>query len=229
MTPTVSSVTSTSPAATSSSNTTSSAATTGFGSNFNTFLKLLTTQLKNQNPTSPLDTNQFTQQLVQFAQVEQSISTNDKLSSLVSMQTSDQAISALPLVGKTIQFNGNSTVLPDGGSAKFSYSLPSTASQSVITITNAQGQVVWRGAGSTDAGSHDFTWNGKNPAGVVQPPGTYTMDVSAQAADKSAVTAKIAAYGKVDGVQIQNNAAVLAIGGMQIPVTKLLSISGAAT
>ena len=229
MTPTVSSVTSTSPAATSSSNTTSSAATTGFGSNFNTFLKLLTTQLKTQNPTSPLDTNQFTQQLVQFAQVEQSISTNDKLSSLVSMQTSDQAISALPLVGKTVQFDSNSTVLPDGGSAKFSYFLPSTASQAVITITNAQGQVVWRGAGSTDAGSHDFTWDGKNSAGVVQPPGTYTMDVSAQAADKSAITATIAAYGKVDGVQIQNNAAVLAIGGMQIPVTKLLSISGAAT
>src|SRR5690242_8710914 len=125
MTPTVSSVSSTSPAATSSSSTTS-AATTGFGSNFNTFLTLLTTQLKAQDPTSPLDTNQFTQQLVQFAQVEQSISTNDKLSSLVSMQTSDQAISALPLVGKTVQFDCNSTVLPDGGSAKFSYSLPST-------------------------------------------------------------------------------------------------------
>jgi len=230
MTPTVSSVTSTSPAATSSSSTTTSAsATTGFGSNFNTFLTLLTTQLKAQDPTSPLDTNQFTQQLVQFAQVEQSISTNDKLSSLVSMQTSDQAISALPLVGKTVQFDSNSTVLPDGGSAKFSYSLPSTASQAVITITNAQGQVVWRGAGSTDAGSHDFTWNGKNAAGVVQPPGTYTMDVSAQASDKSAITATVSAYGKVDGVQIQNNAALLAIGGMQIPVTKLLSLSGTAS
>jgi flagellar basal-body rod modification protein FlgD len=223
MTPTVSSVASTSPAATSSSTTTASA-TTGFGNNFNTFLTLLTTQLKAQDPTSPLDTNQFTQQLVQFAQVEQAIDANTKLSSLVSMQTSDQAIGALPLVGKTVQFSGNSTVLPDGGSAQFSYSLPSTASQAVITITNAQGQVVWRGAGSTDAGSHDFTWDGKNAAGVAQPPGTYTMDISAQAADKSAIKATVSAYGKVDGVQIQNNAAVLAIGGMQVPVTNLLSI-----
>src|SRR5690349_19405252 len=110
MTPTISSISSAS-ATTTSSTTSGAAAKTGFGSNFDTFLKLLTTQLKAQDPTSPLDTNQFTQQLVQFAQVEQSINTNDKLSSLVAMQTSNQAISALPLVGKTVQFNSNSTVL----------------------------------------------------------------------------------------------------------------------
>src|SRR5690348_10329698 len=170
MTPTVSSVTSTSPAATSSSSTTA-AAKTGFGSNFNTFLTLLTTQLKNQDPTSPRDTNQFTQQLVQFAQVEQAISTNDKLSSLVPVQASDQAIGALPLVGRTIRFDGNATALTDKGAA-FSYDLPNASAQTVLTVTNAQGQVVWRGLGSTAAGPHDFTWDGKNAAGVVQPPGT---------------------------------------------------------
>jgi flagellar basal-body rod modification protein FlgD len=220
MTPTVSTATA---ATASTAATQQTKSRTGFGDNFDNFLKLLTTQLKNQDPTSPLDTNQFTQQLVQFAQVEQAINTNDKLSSLVSMQTSDQAIGALPLVGKTIRFDSNATALTDKG-ATFSYELPSTSAQTVLTVTNAQGQVVWRGLGSTGAGSHDFTWDGKNSAGVVQQPGTYTLDVSAQAGDQSAIKAVVSAYGKVDSVQIDNNVAVVGIGGLKVPVTKLLSI-----
>jgi flagellar basal-body rod modification protein FlgD len=221
MTPTVSTATAaTTPTAAAQQQ---SKSRTGFGDNFDSFLRLLTMQLKNQDPMSPLDTNQFTQQLVQFAQVEQAISTNEKLSNLVSMQTADQAIGALPLVGKTIRFDGNATALTDKGAA-FSYDLPTASAQTVLTITDAQGQVVWRGLGGTGAGSHDFTWDGKNAAGVVQPPGTYTLDVSAQAKDQSAIKATVSAYGKVDSVQIDKNVAVVGIGGLKVPVTKLLSI-----
>src|SRR5919202_1631309 len=95
------------PAATSSTASTASsvskAATTGFGDNFSSFLTLLTTQLKNQDPMSPLDTNQFTQQLVSFSQVEQAIKTNDKLSALVSYATTSSMASALPLVGNKVE------------------------------------------------------------------------------------------------------------------------------
>src|SRR5213083_902330 len=77
-------------------NTTTDTAT--LASNFSTFLTLLTTQLKNQNPLDPLDTNQFTQQLVQFAGVEQQLKTNDQLTSLVSLQQSAQATQALVYV-----------------------------------------------------------------------------------------------------------------------------------
>src|SRR6185295_18191553 len=82
--------------------------------NFQTFLTLLTTQLKNQNPLDPLDTNQFTQQLVQFAQVEQQLKSNDQLSTLVSLQKTAQSTQALEFVGKTVAVDGASTALANG-------------------------------------------------------------------------------------------------------------------
>src|SRR5258706_11420771 len=88
--------------------TTASTATTGIADNFQTFLTLLTTQLQNQNPLDPLDTNQFTQQLVQFAGVEQQLKTNDQLTTLVSLQQTAQSTQALTFVGKTAW----STALP---------------------------------------------------------------------------------------------------------------------
>src|SRR5882762_3413381 len=86
--------------------TTSSSTSSGvpdFTSNFNTFLTMLTTQLKNQDPLSPLDTSQFTQQLVSFSEVEQQINTNMNLQQLIQLQTTNQAVAAAPLVGQNIQ------------------------------------------------------------------------------------------------------------------------------
>src|SRR5690349_24810600 len=94
-------------AASTGTNTSSTASSnTTLAGNFQTFLTLLTTQLQNQNPLDPLDTNQFTQQLVQFASVEQQLKTNDELSSLVSLQQTTQAAQALGFVGKTAVVNG---------------------------------------------------------------------------------------------------------------------------
>src|SRR3954465_13396221 len=93
------------------SSTSKPTAATGIADNFQTFLTLLTTQLQNQNPLDPLDTNQFTQQLVQFAGVEQQLRTNDQLASLVSLQQTTQATQALGFVGKTAVVDGATTNL----------------------------------------------------------------------------------------------------------------------
>src|SRR5712675_3738500 len=85
--------------------------TPGIADNFQTFLTLLTTQLQNQNPLDPLDTNQFTQQLVQFAGVEQQLKSNDQLSTLVSLQKPAQSTQALTFVGKTAVVDGSTTNL----------------------------------------------------------------------------------------------------------------------
>ena len=97
---------------------------TEIAGNFTTFLQLLTTQLKNQNPLDPLDTNQFTQQLVQFAQVEQQMKSNDQLSSLVSLKKSAQATTALAYVGATVVGDGSTAQLT-GGNANWSLTSPS--------------------------------------------------------------------------------------------------------
>src|SRR5437899_11989431 len=91
----------TTPPTSSSSGSSGSTSDPTVAGNFQSFLTLLTTQLKNQNPLDPLDTNQFTQQLVEFAGVEQQLKTNDGLTSLISLQQTAQSTQALNFVGKT--------------------------------------------------------------------------------------------------------------------------------
>src|SRR5690349_3248080 len=114
---------------------------TEIASNFTTFLQLLTTQLKNQNPLDPLDTNQFTQQLVEFAQVEQQMKSNDQLSSLVSLEKSAQATTALAYVGATVVVDGSTAQLTNRtANWSVNVSRPSTAT---VRITTSTGQKVY--------------------------------------------------------------------------------------
>src|SRR5499427_6671843 len=133
--------------------------------NFQTFLTLLTTQLQNQNPLDPLDTNQFTQQLVQFASVEQQLKTNDELTTLVSLQQTTQATQALGFVGKTAVVNGKTASLSNS-SATWNLNIPSNGNLTV-TIANANGQTVFTNNYQVTAGNDQaFTWNGKSTDGT---------------------------------------------------------------
>src|SRR5580704_9288521 len=121
--------------------TTSASATSGvpaFTSNFNTFLTMLTTQLQHQDPLSPLDTSQFTQQLVSFSEVEQQINTNKNLQQLIQIQNTNQASAATPLVGQTIEYSSATAPLASG-QAGFSYTLPSAASSVNLSVKDANG------------------------------------------------------------------------------------------
>jgi flagellar basal-body rod modification protein FlgD len=217
---------------------TSNSATTGvpdFTSNFNTFLTMLTTQLKNQDPLSPLDTSQFTQQLVSFSEVEQQINTNSNLQQLIQLQNTNQAIAATPLVGQTIEYNSATAPLASG-QAGFAYTLPSAASSVNLLIKDSGGNVVFSSAGNTAAGSHDFVWNGKTSAGVqMADGGQYTLEVVAADATKNAMTATVDSFGVVDGVNINNNStngtsstaggATLDVAGVTVPLSELVAIN----
>src|SRR5208282_1889249 len=100
-----------------------SSASQQLAGNFNTFLQLLTTQLQNQNPLDPLDTNQFTQQLVEFASVEQQINTNTNLQSLINLQQTSEATSALQLVGSTVTISGNAATLSNATNSPATWNL----------------------------------------------------------------------------------------------------------
>src|SRR5471030_1824508 len=153
------------PSSSSSSSGSSAAATSALASsqiagNFQSFLTLLTTQLQNQNPLSPLDTNQFTQQLVEFAGVQQQLNTNDSLATLVSLQQTAQSTQALGFVGKTAVVKGGTAPLTNS-TAAWQVSIPS-ASDVNITIANSTGQAVFSGTYSVAAGNNQpFTWDGK--------------------------------------------------------------------
>jgi flagellar basal-body rod modification protein FlgD len=212
-------------AGTTASNSAGATSTLDFTKNFNTFLTLLTTQLQNQDPLSPMDTNTFTQQLVSFSQVEQQIDTNNNLQSLIGLQTTNESIAALPLVGQQIEYSGASAPL-ENGQAQFSYSLPSTAAQTALQVTDGNGNVVYASTGETAAGDHSFTWNGKTNGGQQLPDGgAYTLQVIATDANKAAITPTINSIGTVDSVSVANNVASFDVGGVSVPIGSLVSVN----
>jgi flagellar basal-body rod modification protein FlgD len=222
--------TSSSGAASSSANGTTNGVL-NFTQNFNTFLTLLTTQLQNQDPLSPMDTDQFTNQLVQFASVEQQINVNSNLKTLIADQSGAEAISALPVVGQTIQYNGNQTVLQNG-QAGFSYTLPTTAASATLQITDASGAVVFSKSISPNAGTQNFIWNGQTSAGAQEPDGgIYKLSIAAASATNAPIIATTTAIGQVTGVSVNNNVADFTIGNstLQIPMNSLVSVLGSSS
>ncbi len=144
--------------------------------NFDTFLQLLTTQLQNQDPLDPLDTNQFTQQLVEFASVEQQVDMNTNMQTLISMQQTTQATSALQLVGSTVTVAGNSATLSNATNSPATWSLStSTPATATVSIASAAGTTAYSGTLSLNAGTQSFTWNGPGQ----QRPGLAGRDLHA--------------------------------------------------
>jgi flagellar basal-body rod modification protein FlgD len=196
--------------------------------NFQTFLSLLTTQLQNQNPLDPLDTNQFTQQLVEFAGVEQQLKTNDSLSSLVSLQQSAQATQALEYVGKTAVVKGNTTFM-NNSSAVWELDVPS-ASTLNITIANSTGQTVYSGTYSANAGNNQpFTWNGQGSDGTQWPDGSYTMTATGQDSNGNNVAITTLVGGPVDSVDLSQSPPLLSIMGQTYTMSQITAIGAGAS
>lgn len=171
--------------------------------NFDNFLKLLTTQLSNQDPLSPLDATQFTTQLAQFSMVEQQINTNKQLSQLIGAQGVNQGSYSVAFLGKMVEAQGSVSELKNG-SAEWGYFLNGNAAGTQIQILDETGQVVRTIPGETTAGFHDLTWDGKNNDGDQLPDGAYTIKVSAVAGDGSPVSAVASAVSQVTGISFSN-------------------------
>lgn len=187
--------------------------------NFSQFLTLLTTQLKNQNPLDPLDTNQFTQQLVQFAQVEQQLKQNDQLATLVSLQKTAQSTAALSFVGESVVVDGSTASLANG-QANWSLNVPKPA-QVTINIRNSTGQNVFTGNYSMLAGINDFTWDGKGANGTQWPSGNYTMTVTAKDTTGQSVAVPTEVEGVVNSADLTKNPPVLQIAGQDFTLDKV--------
>jgi flagellar basal-body rod modification protein FlgD len=220
-------VSGTTPPASSSSSSSSgslnSTASSTLAGNFQTFLTLLTTQLQNQNPLDPLDTNQFTQQLVQFASVEQQLKTNDQLTTLVSLQQTAQSTQALTFVGKTAVVDGSTAALTNS-SATWDVSLPKDSNLSV-SITNSTGQTVFSGNYTVNAGNNQpFVWDGKGTDGTQWPDGQYKMTATAVDTSGNSVAVSTAIQGVVSSVDLTQTPPLLSINGQTYTVNQIKAI-----
>jgi flagellar basal-body rod modification protein FlgD len=187
-----------------------SSSSTGIADNFQSFLLLLTTQLQNQNPMDPLDTNQFTQQLVQFAQVEQQLKSNSQLEALVNIEKTAQSTQALVFVGQTVAVDGSTAHFD--GNATWNFSAPSNSS-ATITITNSAGQTAYTGSFAIGSGNSSFVWDGKGSDGTKWPVGDYKMTVTAKDSNGKDVAISTEVQGTVDSVDLTASPALLSIGG----------------
>ncbi len=212
------------PAGSSTSSGTNGLASQQIAGNFQTFLQLLTTQLQNQNPLDPLDTNQFTQQLVEFAGVEQQLNANSSLQTLVSLQQTAQSTQALQFVGKTAVVNGSTNSLTNS-TATWDLNVPSN-SNVTISIANSAGQTVFTGNYSANAGNNQpFTWNGKGSDGTQWPDGQYTMTATAVDASGNSVGVTSQIQGVVSSVDLTQSPPLLTIAGQTFTVNQIQRIA----
>jgi flagellar basal-body rod modification protein FlgD len=191
--------------------------------NFDAFLLLLTTQLKNQSPLDPLDTNQFTQQLVQFASVEQQLKSNDTLNALLTSSRVSAASTAASFVGMQVTADGTTSRLSNG---KAEWSIdPARNAQVSLIVKDRQGNVVAAQAVAMAAGAQRFAWNGITTTGTRAPDGDYTLSVSARDPAGQSVAVKTEVSGRVDSVDLSGDAAVLMVGSSRVPLANVRSIS----
>lgn len=193
--------------------------------NFNQFLTLLTTQLKNQNPLSPMDTNQFTQQLVQFAQVEQQLKANDRLDAIASSAKDSRTASLSGYIGKTVAADGAASELGSSG-ATWSLSAPRASSRATITIRDSKDNVVGVQTQHLSAGTQDFSWDGRTSSGLKAATGLYTITVDAVDASGQKIIVDTAVGGKIDGIDLSGSTPMLMVGNRRVATSAIKQVSG---
>lgn len=194
-------------------------------SNFQTFLSLLTTQLRNQDPLSPMDSNAFTAQLTQMAGVEQQLLTNDLLTSLLKAQQGDGLTGAAPYIGKDATAVWSATRFEDG-EASWSYELAADATEATLQVLDASGKVMWSGpAPDRTNGLHDFKWDGQTTGGgQVDDGGVYTLKVIAKNGAGKDIDAQVLIRGRVTGVEMYDGTPFVIIGKSIMPVSSLIAL-----
>ena len=195
---------------------------TTIANNFDTFLQLLTTQLKNQNPLDPLDTNQFTQQLVEFSGVEQQLKTNDFLSSLVQANANTTNSNAVNYIGKTVTASGVRSELVNN-KAQWNFNI-SDAATVTVNIKDADGNTVYTEQGAMQAGSGTFTWDGKDNQGNTKPAGTYSISMQAVTAEGKTINVSTETTGTVTGVDFTGSEPVLLVGNSRLNLSGVTSV-----
>lgn len=201
---------------------------TMLASNFETFLSLLTAQLKNQDPLSPVDSNQFTAQLTQMAGVEQQLLTNELLKGMLDAQGGGGLGDAADFIGKEATAAWPATRFQDG-EATWSYELAGNAASATLQVVNGAGQVVWQGeAPSKTTGVHDFTWDGETTTGGDAQDGeVYTLKVVATNAAGDSLDAQVLTRGRVTGVEMYDGEIFLTVGPSVLPMSSVIALEEA--
>ena len=185
---------------------------------YDDFLVLLTTQLKNQDPLSPMDANEFTSQLVQFTGVEQSVNTNQKLDAMLALMRADPLGTGSQYLGQEIEAAGDGIVLGETGTASLGVNLPEGVAAAQVTVLDADGEPLRVLQAAPVAGTQTLTWDGRDATGARVAGGTYTVRVDAVGAAGEPLDASTGVRGTVTGVERRYDSVVLTVGDQEVPL-----------
>lgn len=195
---------------------------TTLAGNFTDFLTLLTTQLQNQDPTSPMDTNAFTTQLVQFALVEQQINANASLETLISLNQGQQVLQAASLIGARVVATSTQIALQDGaGEIRFASDV---ATPTLVTVFDAAGRVIRSEAVQARAGENSWVWNGRNASNAQMPDGAYTVTVVQPQTDGTTKTLDFGTVANVTGARRSGNTMQVQLGALGVGLDAVISV-----
>jgi flagellar basal-body rod modification protein FlgD len=209
-----------------SSSSSSSAITTQsqYNTAYTQFLQMLTTELQNQDPTSPMDATQFTNQLVSFSQLEQQLQTNASLTTLVADQQSNALSSTLGYLGHNILASGDSVELDGKSASTIYYTLPSQASTATMTVTDSSGATVRTLAVPTAMGLNTVSFDGTEDGNAALPAGDYTYSIQATSSTGAAVSASTYTNGKVTAIDSSTGTTVLHLGNLLVNSSSVVEI-----
>ncbi|HYE49304.1 MAG TPA: flagellar hook assembly protein FlgD [Azospirillaceae bacterium] len=191
--------------------------------NYETFLTMLTTQLKNQDPLQPQDTTEFTNQLVNFSQVEQQIAANKKLDALVAAFGAGQPSQALGYMGKVVEADSDQLQLMNNYS-EFTYELDRDATSATLEIYDSLDRKVATKEIPKKAGEHNVTWDGKDASGNQLPDGTYKIKLNLPGADGKQVGHEVRTAGLVTGVDYTGTEPMLMLGTLPLKMSEVLRV-----
>jgi flagellar basal-body rod modification protein FlgD len=207
------------------SNSASSAASR-FGENFDTFLTLLTTQLKNQDPTKAMDTTEMTNQLVQFAAVEQQISMNGNLEKLIALQQAAQLTAAAPLMGKEVEVESNQIALQDGV-GRLRLPAAGAATAATITVSDASGRTLRTADVALGSGETEWQWDGRDANGTRLADGAYAYAVTGRDETGAAQSVTATVLARATAAERQSDGDLkLVLGGVVVGFDAVRSIEG---
>lgn len=196
---------------------------TRLAENFDTFLTMLTVQLKNQDPLSPMDSTEFTNQLVQFSAVEQQIASNKNLENLISVTQTNTKAQAIAYIGHTIEVAASAVPLQDGKAA-FSYTLPEDARSITVAIKDTSGKLIANLTAKTAAGRTEMAWDGRDTTGKVVEDGAYKIEINATNAEGETMEVGTTVYGRVTDVASDSTETLIAMGKVVSKVEDILTV-----
>lgn len=203
----------------------SAQARSSISADFNNFLLILTTQLQNQDPLSPTDTHEFTNQLVLFAGVEQEIQQNGNLEELIGLQKTNQGVSALSYIGQQVEAEGSIFNIVEGAGTTLGFELSDTPETAAITVTDVAGNIVFIASlEDVDFGYNTFDWNGKDITGKTVPSGIYAFRINAVNKDDQPIDVKHSTTAIVDGVETDDEGTFVTSGSLSIALDKIFAV-----